>query len=128
MKMKNNKKGFTLIELIIVIAVLAILAVVAIPVVGNVITSANKSVDDSNKALYEMAIATYTATATDATPAGSGGVYPTTAAVASTAVTTFTNTTTIAVPKSGGHFYYNTVTHKVSYSGAAGTNDVLLSA
>ena len=40
---KTNKKGFTLVELVIVIAVIAILAAVLIPVFSNLIGKANES-------------------------------------------------------------------------------------
>lgn len=40
---KTNKKGFTIVELVIVIAVIAILAAVLIPVFSNVIEKANNS-------------------------------------------------------------------------------------
>lgn len=40
---KLNKKGFTLIELVIVIAVIAILAAVLIPTFTNIIQKANES-------------------------------------------------------------------------------------
>ncbi len=40
---KQNKKGFTLVELVIVIAVIAILAAVLIPTFTTVIDNANKS-------------------------------------------------------------------------------------
>ena len=40
---KMNKKGFTIVELVIVIAVIAILAGVMIPTFSNAVTSANKS-------------------------------------------------------------------------------------
>lgn len=43
MKLKNNKKGFTLVELVIVIAVIAILAAVLIPTFGGVINNARES-------------------------------------------------------------------------------------
>ncbi len=43
--MKNNKKGFTIVELVIVIAVIAILAAVLIPTFSNVIDNAHKSSD-----------------------------------------------------------------------------------
>ena len=36
---KNNKKGFTLVELVIVVAVMAILVAVAIPVVSTITES-----------------------------------------------------------------------------------------
>ena len=45
---KNNKKGFTIVELVIVIAVIAILAGVLIPTFAGVVTKANES-----KALQE---------------------------------------------------------------------------
>ena len=41
--MKLNKKGFTIVELVIVIAVIAILAAVLIPTFSNVIEKANES-------------------------------------------------------------------------------------
>ena len=41
--MKMNKKGFTIVELVIVIAVIAILAGVMIPTFGGVIENANES-------------------------------------------------------------------------------------
>ncbi len=41
--MKNNKKGFTIVELVIVIAIIAILAAVLIPTFSNVIGKANES-------------------------------------------------------------------------------------
>jgi len=43
MKRPNNKKGFTIVELVIVIAVIAILASVLIPTFTNIIEKANKS-------------------------------------------------------------------------------------
>lgn len=42
---KNNKKGFTIVELVIVIAVIAILAGVLIPTFANMVDKANKSAD-----------------------------------------------------------------------------------
>ena len=43
MNKKNNRKGFTIVELVIVIAVIAILATVLVPTFGNVIEKANAS-------------------------------------------------------------------------------------
>ena len=43
MNKKNNRKGFTTVELVIVIAVIAILATVLIPTFSNLIGEANKS-------------------------------------------------------------------------------------
>lgn len=41
--MKNNKKGFTIVELVIVIAVIAILAGVLIPTFASIVKKANDS-------------------------------------------------------------------------------------
>ena len=43
MNKKNNRKGFTTVELVIVIAVIAILATVLIPTFSNLIGKANES-------------------------------------------------------------------------------------
>ena len=40
---KSNKKGFTIVELVIVIAVIAILSAVLIPTFGGIIDKANES-------------------------------------------------------------------------------------
>ena len=59
---KMNKKGFTIVELVIVIAVIAILAAVMIPTFGGIIKKANKSSAEqtaasSYKEAYALAIA-----------------------------------------------------------------------
>ena len=55
---RNNKKGFTIVELVIVIAVIAILAAVMIPTFGGIIKKANNSaVQQAAAALYKQAIA-----------------------------------------------------------------------
>ena len=53
---KNNKKGFTLVELVIVVAVMAILVAVAIPTIGSISDSAKKSVTDTNARTIESVI------------------------------------------------------------------------
>ena len=56
--MKLNKKGFTIVELVIVIAVIAILAAVLIPTFSNVIAKANQSsVLQAAKTKFEEAYA-----------------------------------------------------------------------
>lgn len=53
---KTNKKGFTLVELVVVIAILAILAAIAIPVVNSIINTASKNGALSNAQTIELAI------------------------------------------------------------------------
>lgn len=53
---KNNKKGFTLVELVVVIAILAVIAAIAIPVVSTIIDSSNRSKGASNAQTIELAI------------------------------------------------------------------------
>lgn len=55
---KMNKKGFTIVELVIVIAVIAILAAVMIPTFGGIIKKANASaVQQEAAAAYKEAYA-----------------------------------------------------------------------
>ena len=54
---KNNKKGFTIVELVIVIAVIAILAAVLIPTFSSVIKKANLSNDQQNVRNMNTALA-----------------------------------------------------------------------
>ena len=53
---RKNKKGFTLIELIVVIAILAILAAIAIPAFAGVNERANQGVDIANAKMIAQAI------------------------------------------------------------------------
>jgi len=54
---KNNKRGFTIVELVIVIAIIAILAAVLIPTFANVIKRANLSNDQQNVRNMNTALA-----------------------------------------------------------------------
>lgn len=53
---KNNKKGFTLVELVIVVAVMAVLVAVAIPTVSSITKSAQDAVAESNARTIESVI------------------------------------------------------------------------
>ena len=46
--MKMNKKGFTLIEMLVVIAIIAVLVAIVIPVVGNSTEKAKEAKDAAN--------------------------------------------------------------------------------
>ena len=56
MHMKKNKKGFTLVELVIVIAILAVLATVAIPAITPLTTDAKANVDAVNAKTIESVV------------------------------------------------------------------------
>ena len=53
---KNNKKGFTLVELVIVVAVMAILVAVAIPTVKSITGTATSAVNETNARTIESTI------------------------------------------------------------------------
>ena len=46
--MNKNKKGFTLIEMLVVIAIIAVLVSIIIPVVGTATTKAEAAADAAN--------------------------------------------------------------------------------
>ena len=56
---KSNRKGFTIVELVIVIAVIAILAAVLIPTFSNLIKKANESADQQVIRNMNTVLATY---------------------------------------------------------------------
>lgn len=59
--MRTNKKGFTLIELIVVIAILAILAAIAIPTFSGITDSADERVELANARSIATAYNAYAA-------------------------------------------------------------------
>lgn len=92
-KLIKNKKGFTLIELIVVIAILAVLAAILIPSIMNYVGQARTARNDSNaRALYsEIAARVAMGTLTTGGSITEGGV-TCTYGVASGALTTFSCT------------------------------------
>lgn len=65
--MRTNKKGFTLIELIVVIAILAILAAIAIPTFSGITDSADERVELANARSIATAYNAYAALHPDET-------------------------------------------------------------
>jgi len=68
---KTNKKGFTLIELIVVIAILAILAAILIPAVTGYITKATDAKNTANCRAYYSQISMQVMLDQTPTPASS---------------------------------------------------------
>ena len=60
MKKLTNKKGFTLMEMIIVIAIIVILAAISIPTLTANLDSANKAADEANLRSAKSAAVVYT--------------------------------------------------------------------
>lgn len=85
-QIKNSKKGFTLVELVVVIAILAILAAIAIPVVTSIINTASRNSAKTDAQSIELAIkeaqADFTAKNADTYSKIKGGTAPTVADVA----------------------------------------------
>lgn len=72
---KLNKKGFTLIELIVVIAILAVLALILIPSISNYLTEARTARNNANaRSLYSEIAADLAFGNTVTSPAEGGGV------------------------------------------------------
>ena len=61
---KFNKKGFTLIEMLVVIAIIAVLVSIVIPVVGNSTTKAKAATDAANLRAVQAEVTTAILTGT----------------------------------------------------------------
>ena len=65
---KNNRKGFTLAELLIVVAIIAVLVAISIPIFNNQRRKARLAVNQANaKAAEEMAMTAYLTEGKDTT-------------------------------------------------------------
>ena len=107
---KNNKKGFTLVELVIVVAVMAILVAVAIPTISSISSSAQDSVNQSNARTIESVIKLKEA---DLSKSGS--------AVTIGATDIDDAVTAAKLGIESGSYTYNSDTGSVSHGGSAET-------
>lgn len=103
---KTNKKGFTLVELVIVVAVMAVLVAVAIPIISNVKGEAEKSVAATNAQTIESMIKLGEA---------EGKVSD-----AATLTTYLNGTAKLGIDK--GTFYYNKTTGNVTTTAISGAD------
>jgi len=72
---KNNKKGFTLAELLIVVAIIAVLVAVAIPVFNAQLEKSREATDTANlRSAYGEAVAAYLADGSAPAQVSIGGV------------------------------------------------------
>lgn len=88
-KLLKNKKGFTLIELIVVIAILAILAAILVPSITNYISSAQDAKDEANARAAFSEAALYFGTTDDASPSWTAPVNACGTTTAITALSSF---------------------------------------
>ncbi|HEX2926793.1 MAG TPA: prepilin-type N-terminal cleavage/methylation domain-containing protein [Ruminiclostridium sp.] len=111
-KVKKNKKGYTLTELIVVVAILGILAAVATPMILNQVQKAKDSSDAANERTIENAYKIKIAEATS-TPA---------TLTSPADVSNFLGSTLSPIPKpndTSKKFYLNTTTGDVQPSAAS---------
>ena len=70
MRKMMNKKGFTLVELMIVVVILGILVAIAVPIFSSVTKNAKKKACASNIRIIEGNLSTYLTTGNDGGPFG----------------------------------------------------------
>lgn len=65
-RLRQDKKGFTLVELMVVVVIIGILVAIAVPVYNSVTNNANKRAVEANLRTIDGAIMQHTTNSTDA--------------------------------------------------------------
>lgn len=118
--MKNNKKGFTLVELVIVVAVMAVLVAVAIPTVSSITQSAKDAVYQSNCRTIESVIKLAQA---EAAKTGNG-----VGTLTGSAIETALDNAKLGIEATANDtptFYFHTANGAVNNTATAGANDTV---
>lgn len=124
---KNNKKGFTLAELLIVVAIIAVLVAIAVPVFTTQLERSREATDMSNiRSAYAEAMSEYLAQGASSSQTASGTIQQKTAswqtgnAVLMTRVNGSESSYTLPATASGNTSFTLTITDSgsvtVSYS------------
>lgn len=112
-KRLRNKKGFTLVELVVVVAVLGVLSALVIPRFSNLTSEAKANVDEQNRKLLQNTVELY---------AAENGKYPETDDDIDVLIEKYLDQVPTVQSAENKAFFFNKITNKVEIKDAS-TND-----